>query len=160
MIAVTPRWFQPGLRRAERVLEADPPVFAGPTNLKARRGISGRPTVCDYVKNRRGSAVIRLAVILAALLVVIMVPLASPAAAQVPCGDRGLIVARLAERYEERQIGMGVADGGGTIIYEVWANPANGSFTMLRSHLNGVSCILATGSMWTAPAAPAEGDPA
>lgn len=89
---------------------------------------------------------------------------AAPAFAQsafltVRCGDRDQITERLQLTYTEIQIGIGLVDG--SHIIELWASDETGTWTILRTDNNDVSCVLATGSVWmgSTPRLPIEGDP-
>lgn len=71
-----------------------------------------------------------------------------PAAAQnrMNCGVRDSLVARLAEKYGEQQTGAGL--GGANAMLEVWTSPETGTWTILLTRPNGVSCIVAAGRHW------------
>ncbi len=80
-----------------------------------------------------------LATILLALFV------AFPALAQTQCGARDSIVASLEDRYSEVPVSMGLASNGAMI--EVFASET-GSFTIIITQPNGVSCMVAAGAYW------------
>lgn len=68
-----------------------------------------------------------------------------PAHAKTACGDRKEMLAKLAQRFEERPRALGVlADGG---LLEVVVSP-KGSWTILISYPKGPSCVMAVGSGW------------
>lgn len=71
----------------------------------------------------------------------------SPAVAwsDLPCGTRDTILATLSAQYGERPIARGLAANGAMI--EVVAADT-GSFTLLLTQPNGISCLLATGELW------------
>ncbi len=71
---------------------------------------------------------------------------APPAEAQTACGPRADIVKRLAEGYSEQLAGAGLQNPRQMI--EVWAAPGGGTFTVLVSRADGLSCIVATGDNW------------
>lgn len=64
------------------------------------------------------------------------------------CGDRDMIVERLAEGYgESRQsIGLGTQNR----IVETYANPETGSWTITITMPNGVMCLMASGHAFEA----------
>ncbi len=68
------------------------------------------------------------------------------AAAQGPCAAREAIVARLAERFGEVQTDGAAA--GGLSFYEVFASARTGTWTVLLTGTNGISCIVAAGEGW------------
>ena len=79
--------------------------------------------------------------------------LAVPAAAQEPsrCGPREAVVAMLADRHGEAQVGYGVAQGA---ILEVWRNTASGTWTVVITTPDGQSCMVADGQGWQDVMAP------
>jgi hypothetical protein len=68
------------------------------------------------------------------------------ASAQVACGSRDALVAKLSENYGEVRRGGGISSP--TEIFEIWASEATGSWTILKSTPNGLSCIMAVGVGW------------
>ncbi|QPC95036.1 hypothetical protein GA829_06890 [Mesorhizobium sp. INR15] len=70
---------------------------------------------------------------------------ALPAQAQVVCGGHGDVVARLAQVFQEKQLGYGVV--GRAAIIEIYVS-ASGKWTMLITDVKGQSCILAAGDGW------------
>ncbi len=70
---------------------------------------------------------------------------AAPAQAQAACDDRAKIVPRLAEQYQEQPRGRGV--DGRNVLIELFISP-NGSWTLLVSQPNGISCLIAAGQGW------------
>ncbi|MBZ9848495.1 hypothetical protein LB565_10935 [Mesorhizobium sp. CA14] len=81
---------------------------------------------------------------------------AVPARAQVICGGHDYLVARLAEAFEEKRLGYGVA--GHVAIFEVFVS-AGGTWTILMTDVKGQSCILAAGEGWEDTLATAVGQP-
>lgn len=71
---------------------------------------------------------------------------AADAAAQSVCGDRTQIVRRLADAYGEVRRGGGV--GGPKVIFELFASPETGSWTLLATRPEGRSCVVAVGESW------------
>ena len=68
--------------------------------------------------------------------------LAAPAAAM-QCGDREKIVAHLAETYGEGRVSVGLAENGAMV--ETFASPETGSWTLLMTSPQGLTCLLAAG---------------
>ena len=83
-------------------------------------------------------------VILGALLIGWSV-LPSVAEAQMICGDRAEVVARLERNFAESPNSMGLASN--STVIEVFAS-ASGSWTLLMTLPTGVSCVLAAGEDW------------
>ncbi len=81
------------------------------------------------------------------------------AQAQMACGTRDSVVAKLGDKYGEVRRGGGLA--GPTAIFEIWASEATGSWTILKTTPNGLTCIIAVGDGWhdDAGEAIASGDP-
>lgn len=92
---------------------------------------------------------------LAAVGAMVALP-AVPARAQVICGGHDYLVARLAEAFEEKRLGYGVA--GQAAIFEVFVS-ASGTWTILMTDVKGQSCILAAGEGWEDTLATAVGQP-
>ncbi len=75
--------------------------------------------------------------------------LAAPAAAQQKvCGPRAGIVAQLAEKYGEVSHGAGLRST--TQVLELWSSKKTGSWSVLITDANGVSCVMAAGQNWVA----------
>lgn len=64
-----------------------------------------------------------------------------------PCGPRAGIIAMLAEQYGETLQSMGIAEGGGA-VFETYASESTGTWTILRSRVDGVSCMVGSGGGW------------
>ena len=70
------------------------------------------------------------------------------ASAQPVCGPRAEIVAALADQYKEQAAGRGSAIGrDGIVVFELYVS-ATGSWTLLMSRPDGVSCIFVAGGNW------------
>ena len=67
------------------------------------------------------------------------------AQAQVICGGHDDLVAKLAEAFEEKRLGYGVA--GEVAVFEVFVS-ATGTWSIVMTDVNGQSCILAAGDGW------------
>jgi len=70
---------------------------------------------------------------------------AFPARAQIVCGSHSDLVAGLAQAFQEKQVGYGVA--GQTAVIEIYVS-SSGTWTMLVTDVRGRSCILAAGDGW------------
>ncbi len=68
------------------------------------------------------------------------------AQAQMACGTRDSVVAKLGENYGEVRRGGGLA--GPTAIYEIWTSEATGTWTILKTTPDGFACIMAVGDGW------------
>ena len=66
-------------------------------------------------------------------------------AQQMSCASRSGIVSKLAEKFQEKQVALGL-DTGGRVV-ELFVS-STGSFTILMSYPNGQSCVAATGEGW------------
>ncbi len=95
-------------------------------------------------QRRAGSIVHALRVVAAALV-------AAPAAADeaeaprsdVPCGERAAIVDALERRYDEIAVARGIENNGELI--QLFASARTGTWTILATRTDGVSCVLAVG---------------
>ena len=61
------------------------------------------------------------------------------------CGERSTVVASLEKTYSETPVSMGLASNGAVI--EILASPS-GSFTIILTRPNGLSCVMAAGESW------------
>lgn len=73
-----------------------------------------------------------------------------PAAAQMICGKREAIVNQLENRYGETRRSMGYQEGRG--IIETWANDDTGTWSIIMTNPEGVTCLLAAGEAFQAEA--------
>ncbi|MDP6346478.1 MAG: hypothetical protein QF491_23275 [Alphaproteobacteria bacterium] len=71
----------------------------------------------------------------------------SPAQAQALCGERDNFLTHLGKNHKEAPTAMGVTSSGRVI--EVLTSE-NGSWTIIVTHPNGTSCMLAAGEAWEA----------
>ena len=67
----------------------------------------------------------------------------APAPAQMRCGQRAEVIRHLETRFGETQRSIGLQEGRG--IVEIFANPDSGSWTILLTTPEGVSCLMAAG---------------
>lgn len=68
-----------------------------------------------------------------------------PAAAQTACADHNQITDRLATNYAESRVGYGL-DGIGRVV-ELFAS-SQGSWTILVTFPDGLTCLMAVGEAW------------
>ena len=74
------------------------------------------------------------------------------------CAIRTDVVETLAGRYGEVRQGAGLTNGGGML--EVFASEETGTWTILVSHPNGITCIVASGRAFDwVNETPVTGDP-
>lgn len=62
------------------------------------------------------------------------------------CAMRDVVVDRLEGKYSERLTAGGLQTS--KSIMEVWSSDETGTFTVILTHPNGVSCIVASGTHW------------
>lgn len=88
-------------------------------------------------------------------------PLAGTAHAQendqprISCAPRDALVERLGSAYSETREGAGLKTG--TQILEIWTSSETGTWTVLITRADGVSCIVASGTHWLQEEAVATG---
>ena len=70
---------------------------------------------------------------------------AVPAAAQPACGPRGIVLLKLQQDFRERPVGVGLA-GGGHLVELLTSD--HGTWTVLVTSPNGISCVVAAGDGW------------
>lgn len=61
------------------------------------------------------------------------------------CGEHGQVVAELARAFNEVPISTGLSSNGAMV--EVFASEA-GTFTIVVTHVSGLSCLLQSGTDW------------
>ncbi|MFU1478376.1 hypothetical protein ACM25N_12005 [Roseovarius sp. C7] len=72
--------------------------------------------------------------------------IASPAVAAT-CGKRGDMVTSLEKKYlEQLQVGGLQEVEGDKSVVELWTSEKTGTFTILMTRSNGISCVLAVGT--------------
>ncbi len=76
-----------------------------------------------------------------------LVALPAAAADDDVCGPRASILDTLSRDYQESPAAMGVASGGSVI--EVFTARSGKTWTILLTHPDGNSCIVAAGEQWT-----------
>lgn len=72
--------------------------------------------------------------------------LADEASAQFACSNRPEVLQYLADKYQETPVSIGLSSSGGVV--EVLSAPAGGSWTILITMPNGMSCMVAAGEGW------------
>lgn len=90
-----------------------------------------------------------------------MASAAPPAMAQ-SCAQRGDVIAKLQQTYAEKLSFGGLQKTRrGQSVMEVWASRETGTYTVLVTHANGISCIVAAGTDFfeAIPKVEAEGTP-
>lgn len=70
------------------------------------------------------------------------------AGAQTMCGKRADVVHDLAQKYGETRRSVGMHQGRGVV--EVWASDETGTWTIILTHPNGLSCLIAAGEAFQA----------
>ena len=67
------------------------------------------------------------------------------------CAERAKVIERLAEKYGETRQSMGLHQNNG--VLEVYASSETGTWTILVTMPNGLSCLIAAGQSWEGNAA-------
>ena len=83
--------------------------------------------------------------VLGAVAVAFVAAAPVPSAAQTACGERELFADRLAQKYDEHPVSIGLATNGSVI--EVFVS-GDGSFTILVTSPDGRTCLVAAGEGW------------
>lgn len=83
----------------------------------------------------------RVRLISLAIFTAIILPAA--ASAQQNCAKRDQVVERLARKYGEVRQSIGLAPN--SAVFEIYASQDTGSWTILVTNANGVSCLVASG---------------
>lgn len=81
-------------------------------------------------------------------LAVLACVIATPAVAQAPCGKRDAMVPALAEKYGEAPLFMGISSEGFTT--EIFGSAGGGTWTVIMTRPDGLTCIMAAGTSWQA----------
>ncbi len=77
--------------------------------------------------------------------VAVVTALALPASAQSVCGERNKFLNHLSSGYSEAPVAMGLVSNGS--ILEVLASK-DGSWTIIVTRPDGMSCVVAAGEAW------------
>ncbi|MEM7320294.1 MAG: hypothetical protein AAF408_14895 [Pseudomonadota bacterium] len=71
----------------------------------------------------------------------------APPAFAATCGMRDTVIDRLQTKYAEELAFGGLQEvRGGQAVMEVWSSADSGTFTVLVTQANGISCIVAAGT--------------
>jgi hypothetical protein len=62
------------------------------------------------------------------------------------CADRDVIVKRLADKFVEQQVAVGITANGKMV--EVLASPKGGTWSIVLTEPGGPSCFVAAGANW------------
>ncbi len=89
---------------------------------------------------------LRRPIFIMAAIIIAAMRFASAAQAQTACGTRDSIVKKLDEKYGETRRGGGLAGPKG--IVEIWASEETGTWTILKTTPNGLTCVMAVGTAW------------
>lgn len=88
------------------------------------------------------------ALVAATLATAAVPPVPAEAQPPMPCGKRDALVAQLEGRYGETRRSVGLQSGRG--IVETYANDKTGSWTILVTTPDGLSCLVAAGEAFRA----------
>ena len=65
------------------------------------------------------------------------------------CANRDIVVERLQSRYDESFAAGGLqSTSSSQTLVEVWASAETGTFTVMLTTAEGLSCVVATGTDW------------
>lgn len=70
-----------------------------------------------------------------------------PPAEAASCAMREQIVEKLTSSYHESLTATGLQNA--EALVEIWSSPESGTFTILVTRPNGISCVVSTGEHWT-----------
>lgn len=87
----------------------------------------------------------RMAILSTLILIAGSIAHPPAALAQPVCGTHQSIAENLKKSYAETPVSMGITSGGG--IIEVFSSP-KGTWTLVITQPNGVSCLIAAGQDW------------
>ncbi len=105
-----------------------------------------KPSASNKIDGTRVGEFIKRGLALSALILGMTVAGTPEAQAQMACGERDAVVAKLGENYGEVRRGGGLA--GPTAIFEIFASEATGTWTILKTTPNGLTCFMAAGDGW------------
>lgn len=77
----------------------------------------------------------------------------------VACDKYDVLVGGLSSKYGESRSGVGVTASGGAIV-ELFTNDETGTWTLVRSGVNGVACVISAGKDGWEYRPELKGDPA
>ena len=87
--------------------------------------------------------------------IIALLCLSAPAHAEGVCADHAVIVATLAEKYDEHQIALGAETRGPMV--EIFASAA-GTWTLVITDPSKRACLVAAGDGWIMAPMPIEGE--
>jgi hypothetical protein len=90
-------------------------------------------------------------------LALMLILLAGPVQAQSNCAPRERVIGRLAERYSETPRMIGITAQNNAL--EVYASDETGTWTIIVTYANGMTCVSATGmnfEQWAVVAPPGQ----
>jgi len=67
-------------------------------------------------------------------------------AAEPACAARDKIIGQLSAKYQESHRASGLESD--TKMVEIWTSPTSGTWTILVTQANGITCIAAAGKNW------------
>ena len=67
--------------------------------------------------------------------------------AQSTCAHRDAVVKQLSKKFSESRIGAGLQ--GDKAVFELWTSEETGAWTLTRTTINGLTCVMAAGQSWT-----------
>jgi ABC-type transporter MlaC component len=71
------------------------------------------------------------------------------------CAPRDLVISKLEDSYGESRMGAGLR--GHASVFEIWASADSGTWTIVVTNTEGISCVMASGDSWQdMPATPAK----
>lgn len=75
---------------------------------------------------------------------------AAPPASAKGCAMRDILVERLQSKYSEAMVAGGLQSSSEDMLtmLEVWSSETTGTFTVILTNPQGVSCIVAAGTDW------------
>ncbi len=84
----------------------------------------------------------------------------APPAQAAQCAPRAAVLSALADKYNEARRGIGMA--GSVVVMELFSNAETGTWTIIATRPDGISCLVASGTEFEAvnDPAPAKGAPA
>jgi hypothetical protein len=62
------------------------------------------------------------------------------------CAERDSMITKLKDKYGEAERGMGLS--GTEAVIEIWSSEKTGTWTIVMTKPNGVSCVMAAGDSW------------
>ncbi len=90
----------------------------------------------------------RIAFLVIWSLAMAFIALAPPAHAQIACGPRAEVIKQLSEKYGETRRSLGLI--GSNAVVEVYANADTGTWTIIQTNPQGLSCMMSAGEGWQA----------